>query len=234
MKIAAVWIDGDRTYFFQQQGFTFSPLVLSVGGKFKEGQRFVAESEEDLKRGVGEVLQVQKEMEAAVAETNGRERALRLKPYANSKIVPARLLALEELGKSGPAAVSTIGEMLDDPAYSQQASELVNAMVKAGGKAVGTELNRRLEKDLAFWSSTGPSLSQNWWNADPTPSSPLRNRYGQTYSLVYGPTQVGYPGALNTAIKLRDPWRTLPQFASFGHNQMAEECDKLIVDLQTN
>lgn len=124
--------------------------------------------------------------------------------------------------------------MLDDPAYSEQASELVSAMVKAGGKPVGEELNRRLEKDLAFWSSTGPSLSQNWWNADPTPSSPLRNRYGQTYSLVHGLTQVGYRGALNTAIKLRDLWRALPQFASIGNNQMAEECDKLIAELQTN
>jgi hypothetical protein len=237
MKIAAVWINGDRTYSFQQQAFISSPLVLSVGGKFKlskEDQRFVAESEEDLKRGVAEVLQVQKDEEAAITVTNGRERALRLKPYANSKMIPARLLAIEELGKAGPAAVSTIGEMLDDPAYSEQASELVNAMVKAGGKAVGAELNRRLEQDLAFWSSTGPSLSQNWWNQDPTPSSPLRNRYGQTYSLVYGLTQVGYPGALNTAIRLRDLWRALPQFASIGDNQMAEECDKLIAELQTN
>lgn len=235
MKIAAVWIEGDRTYSFDGQGSISSPLVLSVRGKIsKEGQRFVAESKEDLKREVAEVLQIQKDEEAAIAVTNGRERALRLEPYANSKMIPARLLALEELGKAGPEAVSTIGEMLDDPAYSEQASELVNAMVKAGGTAVGVELNRRLEKDLAFWSSTGPTLSQNWWNQDPTPSSPLRNRYAQTYSLVCGLAQVGYPGALNTAIKLRDLWRALPQLASVGDNQMAEECDKLIAELQSH
>jgi hypothetical protein len=165
MKISAIWIDGDRTYSFQPQGFTFLPVVLSVRDRTSKGdQRFVPESEEDLKRGVEEVLQIQKDQEAAIAVTDGRERALRLKPYANSKIVPARLLALAELGKAGPAAVSTIGEMLDDPAYSEQASELVNSMVKAGGKPVGEELNRRLENDLAFWSATGPSLPQNWWN----------------------------------------------------------------------
>lgn len=235
MKIAAVWIDGDRTYSFDLQRSTSSPLVLSVRGKIsKESQSFVAESEEDLKREVAAVLQIQKDEEAAIAVKDGRERALRLKPYANSKIFPARQVALEELGKAGPEAVGTIGEMLDDPAYSEQASELVNAMVKAGGTEVGAELNRRLERDLAFWSSTGPSLSQNWWNQDATPSSPLRNRYGQTYYLVYGLTQVRYAGALNTAIKLRDLWRTLPQLASVGNNQMTEECDKLIAQLQSH
>lgn len=236
MKIAAVWIDSDKTYSFQQQGSTLSPLVLSIRGKIseKEGQHFVAESKEDLKRDVAETLQIQKDEEAAISVTSGRKRALQLKPYANSKIFPARLLALEELGKAGPEAVGTIGEMLDDPTYSEQASELVQVLVNAGGTAVGAELNRRLKNDLAFWSSTCPSLSQNWWNQDPTPSSPLRNRYAQTYSLVYALTQVRYPGALNIAIKLRDLWLAHPQLASVGANQITEACDKLIAELQSH
>ena len=232
MKLAAIWIEADKTYSFQVQGMTSSPLTLAVHGKIsKDGQHFEPESKEDLKREVAEVLQVQKDEEAVIAVTNGRERALRLKPFANSEIYSARMFALEQLGNAGPEAVGTISAMLDDPAYSGGFSELVNAMVKAGGPAAGPELNRRLEKDLEFWSSNGPSLSENWWNQDPTASSPLRNRYAQTYSLIYGLEQVGYPGALNTATKLRDLWRAVPQLAPGGNDQVVEECDKLIAEL---
>lgn len=237
MKISAVWIDGGGTYFFTRGGyFTSGPLVLGAFGEYIQAERhFEPHSEEWLKQDVERVLRVQNEMTAILAEKDGRARALRLKPYVESKIFPARLLAVEELGKSGPAAVGTIEELLDDPAYSERASELVDAMVNAGGKEVGGELNRRLERDLAFWVRTGPSLSPGWWNDDPTPSSPLRNRYSQTYRLVYGLEQTGYPGALNTAIKLRDFWRSLPQLDDqSGLSQMVVECDKLITQLQSN
>lgn len=235
MKISTVWIEGNNTYSFQKGGFLGEYFILSIRGDWSnEDRHFVAESEEDLKRGVAKELQKQKEMEAIVAETSGRERALRLKPWVNSKSYPARRFALEELSRAGPDAVSTIGEMLDDPAYSEQASELVKAMVKAGGKSAGEELNRHLERDLAFWTSIGPLLSENWWNEDTTPSSPLRNRYDQTYSLLYGLTQVDYQGGLNNVTKLRDLWRSLPWLDASGDNQMVEACDKLIQELQTN
>ena len=173
-------------------------------------------------------------MAAAVAETDGHARALRLEPFVKSKMFPARRQALEELGKCGPSAVGTIGEMLDDPAFLK-ASELVDAMVKAGGKAVGDELNRRFERDVAFWERTGPSLRQGWWNEDPTPNSPLRNRYGQTYRLVVGLEKIHYAGALNTAIELRDLWRSLPQLNDpSGLNQMAQACEALITQSQSN
>ena len=233
MKISAVWIDAGATYFFAER-FTSGPFSLTVLGEYdREEKRFEPYSEESLKQYVEKVLRVQSEMTAILAEKDGRTRALRLKPYVTSKILPARRQAMEELGKAGSSAVGPIGEMLDDPAFAEQAPELVDAMVKAGGKDVGAELNRRLEQDVAFWMRTGPSLSPGWWNEDPMPSSPLRNRYGQTYRLVYGLDQTGYPGALNTAIRLRDFWRSLPQLDDpSGLSQMAVECEKLIAHLQ--
>jgi hypothetical protein len=99
---------------------------------------------------------------------------------------------------------------------------------------VGGELNRRLQQDLAFWKYTGPSLSRGWWNQDPTPESPLRARYGRTYRLIYGLEQVDYSGALNTAIQMRDLWRTLaPLDQKSERNQISEECDNLITLLQS-
>lgn len=234
MKISAVWIDAGATYFFTQRFTTSDPLALTVLGEYdREEKRFEPYSEESLKQYVENVLRVQSEMTAILAEKDGRARVLRLKPYVTSKILPARQQAMEELGKSGPSAVETIGEMLDDPVFAEQAPELVDAMVKAGGKEVGGELNRRLEQDVAFWMRTGPSLSPGWWNEDPMPNSPLRNRYGRTYRLVYGLEQTGYPGALNTAIRLRDLWRTLPPLDQNGEQtQMLEECGKLIALLE--
>jgi hypothetical protein len=103
------------------------------------------------------------------------------------------------------------------------------------GKAVVDELNRRFERDIAFSERTGPSLRQGWWNEDPTPNSPLRNRYGQSYRLVVGLEKVHYAGALNTAIELRDLWRSLPQLNDpSGLNQMAQACEALITQSQSN
>lgn len=229
MKISTVWVDGGETYIFEQQWTTSEPLSLGPLRVFsKEEPRGVAQTLEDLKRGVAEVLRVQEEMKAAVAEQDGRTRALRLKPFVHSKFYSARIYAIEELGKAGPPAMGVLGEMLDDPAYSEENRELVHAMVKAGGTAVGPELIRRLEKDLAFWSARGPSLSMNWWNEDSGPSSPLRDRYGQTYQLVGGLVEINYAAGLNTVVELRDLFRSLPQLSEIGDGQVAEECDKLI------
>ena len=125
--------------------------------------------------------------------------------------------------------------MLDDPVFADEASELVNALVKAGGEAVGAELHSRLRQELAFWKSTGPCLSQGWWNADARPHAPLRERYSETYELILGLEQTHYSASLNTAEQLRDFWRSLPQLNDpSGLNHMAEECDKLISRLQNN
>ncbi|HEX3473320.1 MAG TPA: hypothetical protein VHT28_19220 [Silvibacterium sp.] len=224
MKASVVWIDGDQSYCFIQL-LNPGPSVLSE----------CSISEERVRNRVAEINSIQEKMTAVVAAKDGEERAQRLKPYVHSDVSPAQQFALEELGKSGPAAVGTIRGMLDDPAFSDEASELVKALVKAGGEAVGVELNNRLKQDLAFWKSKGPALREGWWNEDPQPHAPLRERYAQTYELILGIEQTHYSAALNTAIQFRDFWRSLPQLNDpTGLNQMAEECDKLIDQLQAN
>ncbi|HXZ81744.1 MAG TPA: hypothetical protein VEG30_17585 [Terriglobales bacterium] len=224
IKASVVWIDGDHLYRFTQP-INPGPSVLSE----------LPGSEATIRKRVEEIAAIQEDMKAALSFKDGSERAGRLKPYVNSQILPVQQFALEQLGQSGPAAVSAIREMLDDPAYADEASELVKALVLAGGRTVGEELNRRLRQDLAFWKSTGPSLSQGWWNEDARIHAPLRERYSQTYQLILGLQETRYPPALETATELRDFWRSLPQLNDpSGLNEIADECNKLIQRLRSD
>jgi hypothetical protein len=161
------------------------------------------------------------------------ERAERLKPYVHSDVLPAKRFALEQLGKGGPSAMETIRPMLDDPEYKLDAEDLIKAFAEAGGESAGEELNNRLQKELVFWETVGPTLRQGWWNQDAKPDAPLRLCYGQTIELVRGLHRTHYTPALTTAVQLRDFWRSHPQLNDpSGLDQLARECNSLITHLQ--
>jgi len=221
MNASVIWIDGDQLYCFTQFQNPGPSVLLAF-----------PDSETKVRNRVAEINQIQENMTVALATTDGAERAERLKPYVRSDVLPAQIFALAELGKSGPNAVRTILEMLDDPSFADESPELVKALVQAGGESVGAELNNRLRADLAFWRSKGPSLSQGWWNKDTRIHAPLRERYDRTYQLIVGLEKTQYTAALNTATQLRDLWRSLPQLNDL--NELAKECDNLIRHLQTN
>jgi hypothetical protein len=224
MKASAVWLDGYQLYCFSQH--------LNPGPSLLLACRY---SEARVRTRVAEIRGIQESMTVALAATDGEERAERLKPYVHSDILAAQTFALEELGKAGPSAVPMIRGMLDDPAFEVEASELVKALVQAGGEAVGKELNNYLRQDLEFWKSTIPLLPPDWWNEDTTAHAPLRERYRRTYEIIIGLEKMHNLAALNTAMQLRDSWRSLPQLNDpSGRSQMVEECDKLILLLQAN
>jgi hypothetical protein len=104
-----------------------------------------------------------------------------------------------------------------------------------GGEAVGEELTNRLQQELAFWQTTAPSLSPGWWNQDPAPHAPLRERYSRTFQLVLGLERMHYTPALITAKNLGNLWHSLPQLNDpSGLNQSAQECDQLVDQLRAN
>lgn len=224
IKTSVVWIDSGYLYGFQQ-AVNPGPSVLTR----------LDTSLQKMKDRVTEINRIHQELVKVVSIGNSGARAQGLKPYVRSEVYEAQRLALSELGKCGPAAVETIGGMLNDPAFGDEAGELVKALVEAGGEAVGVELTSRLQQELAFWQATGPSLSQGWWNQDPTPHAPLRERYSQTFQLILGLERTHYTPALITATNLGNLWRSLPQLNDpSGLNQMAEECDKLVEHLRAN
>jgi hypothetical protein len=224
IKTSIVWIDGGYLYGFQQV-MNPGPSVLTR----------LDTSLQKMKDRVGEVNRIHQKLVDVIGIGNSDARAQGLKPYVRSEIYEAQRLALNELGKCGPAAVETIRGMLNDPAFGDQAAELVKAFVEAGGETVGEELTSRLQQELAFWQATAPSLSQGWWNQDPAPHAPLRERYSQTFQLILGLERTHYTPALITAKNLGNFWRSLPQLNdSSGLNQIAEECDKLVEHLRAN
>jgi hypothetical protein len=220
MKASVLWMDNGKVYRFTQP-LNPGPSVLAPSEY----------SEADVRARVAEISAIHQGITEALAAKNGAERAERLKPFVHSTLFPARQFALEQLGKCGTSAVPTISGMLDDPAFAGEASELVKALVAAGGNTVGEQLKNRLGQDLAFWRSVGPSLSHDWWNQVTTHAS-LPERYSQTYELIIALERVRFVPALDTAVQLRDFWRSLPQLTD--HTQLPEECDKLIGKLQNN
>lgn len=221
MKSSVVWIDGSSLYRFIQMDPGPSTL-----------QPFDVQ-EEKLRERVEQVIQTQQRLTDIIQVKNGAERAVALKPYLRSDILPARQFAEDELQKCGTEAVPIIRSMLDDEAFVTESDALVKALVRAGGIAEGNDLTVRLGQDLDFWRTVGPQLHQGWWNDDPTPESPLRNRYAQTLELVRGLDEIHFAGALSTAVALRDFWHSLRQLDDpTGLNQMTDECDKFIHDMQ--
>jgi hypothetical protein len=224
MKTSVVWIDAGQFYSFQQ-AVNPGPSILVLWDS----------SLNKMKDRVTEIGRVQLELAKVVSTKDSVARAEGLKPYVRSEVYEAQLLALSELGKCGPSAMKTIREMLDDPAFADEAAELVRVFADAGGEAVGDELNTRLQEELAFWQATAPSLSEGWWNRDPTPHAPQRERYMQTWQLILALERTHYTPALITVKQLGNLWRALPQLNdASGLNQMAEECDKLADQLQAN
>lgn len=224
MKASVVWVDGEELYSFQQIEDP-GPTVLEA----------MDTSPQKMKEHVKEINRIQKGLLEVIRIEDSGARAEGLKPYVRSEVFEGRRLALSELGKCGPGAVSTILGMLDNPAFADESGELIKAFVEAGGEGVGEELHTRLQRDLAFWQTTGASLPQGWWNQDPTPHSPLREKYDHTLQLVLGLERTHYTPALVTARQLGDFWRSLPQLNDpSGLNQMSEACDKLVEHLRAN
>jgi hypothetical protein len=224
MKTSTVWMDGERLYSFQQWVNPGPSIIFPLHLSLQQARERVAEIE-----------RVQHGLTEAMNTRNDGTKAEALKPYVRSDVHEARQTALAELGRCGPSALETIHAMLGDPSFADEAPPLIKALVEAGGESVGPELDSRLKQETEFWRATAPSLPRDWWNQDPTPHAPLRERYTVTLQLVLGLERTHYKPALPTAMDLSRLWRSFPQLNDPGGlDQMAKECDKLAESLRAN
>lgn len=216
MQASVVWIDGSEPYAFEQVVNPGPPLLCKL-----------PTSETEIRNRVAEVSSVQAQVSVAISVENGEDRAERLRPFVGSDILPARLEALEQLGKCGPSSVRVISGMLDDPAFADQESDLIDDLATAGGWQAGKELHRRLANELEFWRTKGPTLLRGWIDRDTSIHAPLRERFWVTRELVVGLGKVRYRPARDTVAELRTFWRSVPQLSD-GFGEFLQDCDKTI------
>jgi hypothetical protein len=237
MKTSAVWIDGAKLYGFSQL-MNPGPSILNrlpwiERDESKARWKVRAMTAADLQARVHYVVRIEEELATVVQEKDPAARAENLRTYVRSDVQAAQSLAFAELARAGPSALPVLRAMLDDPDYAKFNEMVMHAYVQAGGNVISEELSARLRNELAFWKATGPSLAPNWWNDDATPGALLRQRYMATLEILRGLETSRALSALNTAIALRDFWRSLPQLNnSGGLYQLADECDKVIRQLQ--
>jgi hypothetical protein len=218
MQASVVWIEGSTLYAFEQVVNPGLPLLCQL-----------RESETDVRNRVAEIALIQSQIAVDLSLSDGAERTERLRQHVGSHIIPVRMAALRELGESGPSAISVISRIIDDPAFASESPSLIHALVDAGGKAAGPELLHRLQRELQFWKSKGPSLRRNWWNENLNGDSPFRAHNSVTYELIIGLQKLRYQPALATALELRKVWQSVPPADnSSTEDEIGSECLKLI------
>lgn len=218
MQASVVWIEGNGMYAFEQVMNPGLPLLCQL-----------RESETDVRNRVAEIVQIQSQIAVDLSLQDGATRAERLRQYVGSRILPVRLAALEALGKTGPSAIPVISRMIDDQAFSSESPALIHALVDAGGKAAGPELMHRLQRELEFWKSKGPSLRRNWWNQNLNGNSPFRAHDSLTYELIVGLRKIRYRAVLSTAVEFRRVWQSVPPADnSSTEDEIGKECLELI------
>lgn len=243
MKASAAWIYNGDAYAFVQimnpGGSVFVPAQYFT--RLRGGNERVDRlTEASLKERTLNVLQLQQQIDEATAIPDLKARAEALRSFADSKILPARMFVLKQLGKCGEAALPTMRSMLDDPKFANIASDLVEQYANAGGAAAGPELASRFEADVRYWQAIGPTLPVGWSNRIDEQGNVwaevhgYRDRYSQTIALIRALDKIGYRPALPTAIQMRDFWRSWQQLNDpSGLNGMANEADQLVKHLQS-
>lgn len=242
MKASAAWIRDGLAYGFVQifnPGESVFVRLQYVTELNASGMRMVLLTESSLKERTFDVLRLHQQMDAAVTIQDRAARAEALKSFADSRIRPAMMFALEELGKCGTSALPTIRSMLDDAKFSKEAAQLIEQYAIAGGIQAAPELTARLQADLRFWQAIGPALPVGWWNrVDESgvwaETQGYRDRYSQTLALIRALDKLHYEPATPTAMLLSQLWKSWPQLNDpAGLNRMAEEADQLVQHLQT-
>ncbi len=207
MKVSALWIDGGKGFCFRQW-MNPGPSALSECWQSPVMSSDVAVLTARIQR----VLQVQKNLaETMVMKNHPEARADRLGRIALGDVWQAQREALDALGKSGTVALPEILQVMDQPPVPYDAKVTIQAFVEAAGKESGRLLHARLQQDLIYWKTVGPTLTQNWWDQLIEPGASLFVKFVETESLIRELAQEHYAPAAQTVAELRDFWVSQPK-----------------------
>ncbi|MHC4848561.1 MAG: hypothetical protein ACYTEG_08915 [Planctomycetota bacterium] len=217
IEVSTAWIKKDKAYAFVQ-GITLGPQVMTeVGTK----QAMLAR--------IGVIRGERKKLEAAQALPDAAQRAAAVALRIDSFVPVARSAAVVALGDCGPEAMPVIDRLLADPKRTPYHGMLVKQLARAGGAAAAPRLTRQLERDLRYWTETGPTLSKGWWNGrnlEPKRRMLLQQQYSRTLETLRALKKLKHRAAAPTAQRLADFWRSLPQLHDkSGLDQMTDAAE---------
>jgi hypothetical protein len=201
MKVSALWIDGGKAFCFQQRRNP-GPSALSpcVGRPARSSD--VAEFTVRIQ----EVLQAQRGLAETLALKDVDVRAERLGSIALSDVYQAQKEAIDALGKVGTVALPEILQVMDKPPVPYDGVALIRIFVEAAGKDAGKQLHARLQQDVIYWRTVGPTLTQDWLDQLIVVGSPLFVKFEETSLLIRELDQEQYAPAAQTVAELRDFW----------------------------
>ncbi len=206
MKVSAIWIKGRKSFCFRQW-MNPGPSALSECDQYPETSSDPAV----LSARIHSVLLMQSHLaETSAMEGNPEVRADRLGHIALSDIWPARVEALDALGKSGPVALPEILQVMDSPVVPYDGDALMAAFVAAAGKDCETLLHAKLQEDLFYWEAIGPTLTSNWLDQLMEPGAPLFIKFHGTELLIRELDREHYVPAAKTVAELHDFWVSQP------------------------
>jgi hypothetical protein len=206
MKVSALWINGQKSFCFRQW-MNPGPSALSECYQFPETSSDLAV----LTARIHRVLQMQNDLaETSAMKGNPEVRADRLGRIAISDIWPARVEALDALGKSGVVALPDILQVMDSPVVPNDGNASMGALVVAAGKNCETILHAKLQEDLIYWEAIGPTLTTNWLDQLMEPGAPLFIKFHETELLISELDREHYVPAAKTVAELRDFWVSQP------------------------
>lgn len=206
MKVSVLWIDGGKAFCFQQWENP-GPSALSQCGRWplrsSDAALFTAR--------IQEVLQAQRDLTETLELKDVGVRAERLGRIALDDVYPAQKEAIDALGKAGTVALPEILQVMDKPpGRFYDGDALIRVFVEAAGKDSGRQLHARLQQDVIYWETVGPTLTQGWLGQLIEVGSPLFVKFNETSLLVRELDKEHYAPAAQTAAELRDFWASQP------------------------
>lgn len=208
---STLWIDHGKAFCFRQWSNP-GPNALGECGEPELSSSDVAA----VTSRIQQVLQVQRNL-AGILELKDRDwRAVQLGWFAMGvvygNVYEAKIEAIEALGKSGTVAIPEMLQVMDNPpAEFYDGRQLIQLFVQAAGKNSGRMLFARLQEDVIYWKTIGPTLTQNWYGDLLDVGSPLFIKFNETDLLVRELEKENYSPAAETVTELRDFWVSQPQ-----------------------
>jgi hypothetical protein len=206
MKASALWIDSERAFCFQQWENP-GPSALSPCMRWP-----VTSSDVDVFTArIKVVLQTKRELAGALALKDSDGKAEKLKRIALGDVPEAQKEAVDALAKVGPSALPAILQVMDQAPACCDGRRMVQVLAESAGSDRGKVLLARLQQDVIYWKTVGPTLTQDWLGHLIQPGSSLFVKFDETSMLIQELDQERYAPAAETVVELHDFWISQPQ-----------------------